>query len=373
MAFKIKTRTTGNGENRYDVRYRDAAGKVHTETFTRLEDARGRQRTVEADVMRGDWIDPAKGKVTFAEWWAKWWPTTVNLRPSSRARDESYARNHLLPHFGPYPLAAITHTDVVEWVARLQASGLAPATVVKAAQILSKTMTAAVNAEMIRANPCAKVDLPKIERSEMLFLTPGQVSTLADTIDQRYRALVYVGAYCGLRLGELAGLKRARVDLLHRRIEVLEIATEVRGHIHTGPPKTRAGRRSVPLPRAVVAELDAHLADLAGDLVFPSPQGDTMRASLFRRRIWQPATERAGVPGLRIHDLRHTAVAFWIAAGASPKEVAGRAGHSSVVTVFDRYGHLLPGHEDQVTDALDAMAEMARSTPSGTVRAMGAR
>jgi integrase len=73
--------------------------------------------------------------------------------------------------------------------------------------------------------------------------------------------------------------------------------------------------------------------------------------------------------GLRIHDLRHTAVALWIAAGASPNEIAKRAGHSSVVTVLDRYGHLLPGHEDSVTDALDAMATAAR--PLAPVVALG--
>jgi integrase len=81
-----------------------------------------------------------------------------------------------------------------------------------------------------------------------------------------------------------------------------------------------------------------------------------MRASLFRRRFWLPAVKRAGLTPLRVHDLRHSAVALWIAAGASPNAVAARAGHTSVVTVLDRYGHLLPGTADRVTDALDRMA-----------------
>ena len=78
--------------------------------------------------------------------------------------------------------------------------------------------------------------------------------------------------------------------------------------------------------------------------------------------------------GLRIHDLRHTAVTFWIAAGASPKEVATWAGHSSVATVLDRYGHLLPGQEDRVTDVLGAMFSTATATPSAPVlRVIGDR
>jgi len=93
-------------------------------------------------------------------------------------------------------------------------------------------------------------------------------------------------------------------------------------------------------------------------------------AQLTHRRYWAPATEAGGVAPLRIHDLRHTAVAFWIAAGASSKEIARRAGHASVVTVLDRYGHLLPGEEDRVTDALDLMALAAEVRPAAQVRTL---
>lgn len=125
------------------------------------------------------------------------------------------------------------------------------------------------------------------------------------------------------------------------------------------------------MPRIVATALERHAAGLdLADLVFPAPKGGPLRMSLFRRRIWEPASVAAGVgtietdddgkrvhyEGLRLHDLRHTAVALWIAAGATPVEVARRAGHTSVVTVLDRYGHLLPGSEDRVTDALDELA-----------------
>src|SRR5690606_36663109 len=124
-------------------------------------------------------------------------------------------------------------------------------------------------------------------------------------------------------------------------------------------PKTRAGRRSVPLPRVVVDELDEHLSNHDHPYVFPAPVGGPLRAGQFRSRVWLPAVARAGLEPLRIHDLRHTAVAFWIAAGASPKEIAVRAGHGSVSVVLDRYGHLLPGREHEVNDALDALAASA--------------
>jgi hypothetical protein len=87
--------------------------------------------------------------------------------------------------------------------------------------------------------------------------------------------------------------------------------------------------------------------------VFPAPEGGPIRASLFRRRTWEPAVTKAGLAPLRRHDLRHTAVALWIAAGASAHEVARRAGHTSSSVVLDRYGHLLPHAEERVTNALD--------------------
>jgi integrase len=90
--------------------------------------------------------------------------------------------------------------------------------------------------------------------------------------------------------------------------------------------------------------------------VFPGADGGALRASAWRRRHWGPAIKAAGLEPLRPHDLHHTAVSLWIAAGATPKQIATWAGHTSVALVLDRYGHLLPGHEAAVLDALDALA-----------------
>jgi hypothetical protein len=100
--------------------------------------------------------------------------------------------------------------------------------------------------------------------------------------------------------------------------------------------------------------------------VFTAPQGGPLRVTGFRARVWRPATRAAGLDGLRIHDLRHTAVALWIAAGANPKEVAARAGHASVSFTLDRYGHLYPEADTALRDRLDALYGNARPIPDGT-------
>jgi integrase len=217
----------------------------------------------------------------------------------TEARDERLFRLHILPRFGSMPLVAITQYEVRVWVTHAIRQGLAASTVRRAYQLLGKVLGAAVDAGMIAQNPCRRVSLPRIERREMRFLTPVEVARLADSIRPGYRALVLLGAYGGLRISEMAGLRRSRVDLDQGMVEVVEIVTEVSGYLHFGPPKTRAGYRRVGLPRVVVEALAEQLSGSgsADDLVFVGPQGETLRLAGFRHRIWRPATRAAGLEG----------------------------------------------------------------------------
>jgi integrase len=358
------------GQMAYRARYIDPTGRERSRSFSRKVDAERFLTTVESGKLQGTWTDPARGKVTFAAWLETWWTTAADLRPSTRARDRSYFNSLILPRFGAAPLAAITQPSVQAWVADLLARGLAAETVVKAYQLLGRTMTAAVNADMLARSPCRAVRLPKIERQEMRFLTPAEVARLADAIGPRYRALVLLAAYGGLRIGELAGLRRGRVNLLRGTVDVAEIVVEVKGKLFIGPPKTRAGRRTIGLPQAVVDELATHLGPLgsADAHVFTADKGGVLRTSNFRVKVWLPAVRAAGLVPLRPHDLRHTAVALWIAAGANPKEVSVRAGHTSVSFTLDRYGHLFEGHDLELRDRLDTMlADGLKEATAGSV------
>jgi integrase len=354
-----------DGRITWEVRYYDVDHRLRGKTFKRKVDAEAYRAQVEVDKRAGTYADPALGKTLLADWAQRWQATTVHLRPSTRARDKMLLERFVLPRFGRRQLAAIGQLEVRTWVADLTAQGLAPATVAKCYQVLGKVMAAAVDAGLIARSPCRAIRLPRVEREPPRFLTPAEVARLADAIDPRYRALVLVAAYGGLRIGELAGLTRRRVDLLRGTVEVAEIITEVEGRLGGGLPKTRAGRRTVGLPRRVVAELEQHLAAYTAPgpdaPVFTAPAGGPLRATGFRGRVWRPATIAAGLEGLKIHELRHTAVALWIAAGASPKEVAARAGHTSVSFTLDRYGGLFEGHDRELRDRLDAMFTDAHS------------
>jgi integrase len=360
------------GKVSYRARYRDPAGREHSKTFTRRVDAERFVVEVEHAKSRGAWVDPTLGRITFAAWLDQWWATTTNLRQSTQARDQASLRVHAIPRFGRMPLAAIRQIQVRAWVAELAGQGLKPATVVKAYQLFGKVMAAAVDAGIIAQSPCRRIPLPKVEQDEKRFLTPAEIARLASTIQPRFRALVLVSAYGGLRIGELAGLRRGRVDTTRATVTVLEIATDVSGRLVFGPPKTRAARRTISLPAPVADELEQHLASYAEPdpdaLVFTATRGSALRATNFRRRVWTSAVHAAELDGLRIHDLRHTAVALWIAAGASPKEVARRAGHTSVKTVLDVYGHLYDEADVALRERLEAMFVPVVARPADSCR-----
>lgn len=347
-----------NGRPAYLVRFRGPDGVERSKQFKRRRDAERYASLVEVDLARGGWVDPRLGRITVEEWFDRWWPTSTGLRASTRLRDEASFRNHVLPTFGSTPLSRLDRTRLREWVQGLSdpnAADLAPATVVKAAQVFNKVVRAAVEDRLIATNPLERLPLPRIQREEMRFLNVEDLWRLTDAIDRRYRALVLLGGYGGLRLGEMLALRWRRVDIEAGRIEVVEGLTDLAGTISFGPPKTKAAVRALNLPRFVVDELEAGASKTLDptQLVFRSPEGHAIRPGLFRRRFWNPAVASAGLEPLRIHDLRHTAVALWIAAGANPKQIANRAGHTSVSVVLDRYGHLFPEQDEALVAALE--------------------
>ncbi|MBA3373916.1 MAG: site-specific integrase [Euzebyaceae bacterium] len=230
------------------------------------------------------------------------------MRPTSLARIDSAVRTQILPEWGATALSGITNADVRAWAARLHASGYSASTVRKAVFTLRRILAAAVADRRLAVNAAENVPLPVDEPGEQRYLTADEVEVLADAIEPRFRAMVLVAAYGGLRFGELTALRRERVDLLRGRVQVAETLVQVGAELSFGPTKTRKGRRTVPLPRRVCNELAEHLEQFvpppADALVFTGVFGQPLRREWFRRTWWLPAVKRAGLEGLRFHDMR---------------------------------------------------------------------
>ena len=358
--IRRRTWTSPDGTQRkaWQARYVGPDRKRHSRQFRRKLDAQNWVDAQTAAKVRGDWTEPGAGNVTFGSWWETWDSGRVNLRPATKARDTAVARTMVQPTFRERRLASIQQTTVRAWVTELDAAGYAATTVRKAHQLLTAALEAAVEDGLLPRNPARGVKLPPVDNGEMRLLTVEEVANLADKMPRRYRVLVSAAAFTGLRWGELAGLRLKRLDILRRRLTVAETLTEVSGVLSFGEPKTKASRRRVTLPHFLCDELAAHLAahpTSADGLVFRASEGGPLRRTNFRRRVWLPATESAGIPGFRFHDLRHTHATLLIAQGEHPKVVQSRLGHASIRTTLDTYGHLFDGLDADAAERLDSL------------------
>lgn len=355
---------------RYKLRYRDHAGKEHAETFGRLVDAERRRAEVETQLAGGTWRDPRRGSIRLVAWAGEWVKTRHDLRATTWARLETTLSSQVLPKFGGMPLDKISNAAVRGWVAEMLAAGLSPATTRKAVFALRQCLDAAVADHRLVINPATSVPLPSERSKPPRFLSQFEVERLVEEMPDQYKALVLVGAYAGLRLGEAAGLTRASVDVLRSRIVVSSTAVEVRGKVTLGnDPKTTRSKRVVPVARSVMRRLDEHLvcfvAPEADALMFVGPRGGPLFRS-FGRQVWHPAVKRAGLGAVTFHGLRHSFVAILVAAGCNVREVSEWAGHNSVAFTLTRYGGLFEDGSDAAVDRLDSLLS-ADSGRSGNV------
>ena len=196
----------------------------------------------ESEMLSGTWTAPERRRETVSEWAERWWRRD-HLRRSTAVRDNGYLRRYILPELGALPLAEIDRETVQAWADKL-GERLAPATVKQALLLLGQLVDGAVEDGLLRSRPWRRIVLPHQERAEMRFLDPPEIERLAAAIDPRYKALVIVGAYGGLRIGELAGL-RCKSITATGEVTVTETATEAEGVVTIGPPKTRAGIRNL--------------------------------------------------------------------------------------------------------------------------------
>lgn len=353
---------------KYRVRWR-VHGQSRSRVFDNAEAARLFKIEVESDLVTGKAIDPVVARTTFAQWGTDWSRNRQGLRTSTTTRNNILMTRHLIPRFGTAQLSKITQPQVQEFVTDLATKNgwtgkpLAPATIREIYQELEKCLNAAVSAKLLRDNPCVAITLPKVEQQDMLFLTQDQVHDLAESILDRYRALIYVLAYTGLRIGEAAALTPDSIDLENGLVKVTQTASEVSGQIITNQPKTKAGRRTVPMPKFVTKELAEHMRKYPAPFVFTGRQGGQIRANAFRQRAFKNGKAKAGLPPeVRIHDLRHTAVSFWIANGVDLLRVKKWIGHASASFTIDRYGHL---YEDDNAAILGGLNKSIKKSKKG--------
>lgn len=397
----------GKGK-RWQVRWRDAAGKQRKENFDKRSQAGTRAATIEADLARGLYVDPAAGKESFRTVGERWRTSAVH-RGSTAALVERRLRQHIYPAFGDRPIVTIRPSEIQAWV-KDRSQVLAPSTVRVTYAYLVSIMNTAVRDRTIAFSPCAGIKLPEARRTEIVPLHPDAVRALIEAAPPRLRAMILLAAASGLRQGEVFGLEVDCIDFLRREVVVRQqLVTPDRDpeagrqESYLSEPKTHESYRRVPIAEVAVNALAAHLQQFPAAVVdiedrtdprkpkrrkahmlFTTPRGEVLRRGAWAwtwsrmeerandslgkayakaRAAWvqrgRPKGEepaRVRVPdGASMHDLRHFYASVLIKNRESVKTVQRRLGHSKPSITLDTYTHLWPDDEDTTRAAVESV------------------
>ena len=349
---------------RYQARYAGPDGQLRPapETFRTKRDADDWLADKQTELRRGDWHDPDAGKVAFGSYDAAW-ITERELTTTTRQLYRSLLRHHLEPTFGAVNVADISPPFVRRWRAEKLSAGTGPTTVAKAYALLRAILGTAVADQMIRRNPCTIKGASTVHTPERPTATVQEVYALADAIQPRYRALVLMAGFLGLRWGELIGLHRRDVDLDHGAVRVRRAVAELNnGQREIKAPKSAAGKRTVAIPSAIIPDIRVHLSVYAehgaDGRVFIGAKKATPRRNHFNR-LWRKACSDAGIKGLHFHDLRHTGNTLAASTGASTRELMSRMGHSTARAALI-YQHASVDRDRLIADAVSSLVDKSR-------------
>jgi integrase len=343
----VQRYTLASGAVRSRARVKSHGRYVATRVFERKADAVAWEQDQRRRLRLGEWIDPRRGQVPLSVVAVPWMGSRSSVKRRTRESDEAAWRNYIEPRFGNWPVASITAAEVSSWVGSLVARGLAPSTATRALATLRSVLAFAVADGRVQHNVAAAVRKPTSGRvrREGRVLTLEELRALTEACKGRYRDVVPVLALAGLRWGELAGLQvgdRVTVPGSGLRLHRTVLASGGGGALYVDTLKNNRAR-TVPLVLDLVPLVDRWSAGKVPDAwLFEAPEGGPLRESNWKRSVgWSAATSAVGVPGFRVHDLRHTAASVWLGAGADPKVVQRVLGHATAAMTMDLYGHMM--------------------------------
>lgn len=362
-----KRRTAGTGatrqlpSGRWQARFRGPDGVMRPApvTFDTKLDANAWLRAQTEDVDRGSW-QPPEGRAsasTTLKAYSVTWLASRDLKPRTRLLYQGLLDALILPDIGDARLDRISPTTVRNWYATLDTK--TPTRRAHAYSLLRAIFTTAVADELVAANPCRIRGAGKAKKAhETRIASLGELEVIAREIPSRYKPMVLLAAWCSLRFGELAELRRKDVDLEHGTLRVERAVTSRAGQVFVGDPKSDAGKRTVAIPPHLLPVLEAHLADHVGrgreSLLFPAHSGRHLAPTTFQTP-WSKARKAAGRSDLHFHDLRHTGATLAAATGATLAELMARLGHSTPAAAMV-YQHVAADRDRAIAAALSGFA-----------------
>jgi integrase len=311
------------------------------------------------------------GNITVGEYLERWLTDCVRdtVKESTYSSYTRLAEKHAIPDLRRTKLKTFNAAHVRALFREKLDSGLSARTVQYLRFILRKAMDQAVTDGLIPRNPVLAVKSPQVRREEIKPLSQAKTRAFLQAVSEsedRLEALYILAVHCGLRQGEMFGLKWEDVDLDARTLQVRRTLARVEdGEPIFTTPKTTKSRRQVRLTTGAMFALKAHRKqqleqqmEYAGiwedhGLVFTSEVGTPLNRHNVAQRSFKPLLKRAGLRDIRFHDLRHTCATLLLSRGQHPKFVQELLGHSTIAITLDTYSHVLPGMGDGLADAMD--------------------
>lgn len=355
----IKKRPNGA----WRARYRDDLGKEHARHFPTKKAGQDWLDEVTSAMVTGTYVDPALAKTTVSEWCDRWLAGYVG-RPSTIKQ----ARTHIVrikAGLGAHRLGSLRPSHVKNWVKTLQAVPLAPSTVYALHARLAQIMTDAVPDGLIPRSPCSRRTAPPMAKQRAFIATTEQLWALHDAMPERYRAAILLGAFAGLRDGEVCGLRKDDIAWLKN---VIHPAVQYPAE----PLKTDESKAPIPVAPELIADLAAHLVKFPSDeTVLTNTLGQQLAPWILQRAVTN-ARKAAQLPAeFRFHDLRHYYASLLIADGADIKLVQTRLRHGSAKTTLDTYVHLWPEEETTTRGATASVFRARKAASAESAKAAG--
>lgn len=360
-------RKTSLGE--FQASYLGPDGKRHfaPHRFKKERDADRWLNGVEAVIVAGDWTDPDRAKITLAEYAERWIVERPGLRPRTVELYRWLLRKHITPYIGDVPLNRLSAATFRQWRADRLAAGVSASVLAKCYRLLRGVLNTAVDPdELIAKNPCKIPGAEKETPEERPLVTVGQVFEIAAALPERFSAMVLLAAFGSLRFGEVTALRRCDVTEDASQVRVVRQFVEVPGQgVVAGPPKSRAGVRTVTLPQAIRQDILKHLAEFVGPdpeaLLFTGEKsGGAIRRPNFNQRTrWTEAVTKLGLEGLHFHDLRHAGNVWASKAGMSTRDLMARMGHDDMRAALI-YQRATSEADQHIADRLSKLVEEHR-------------
>jgi integrase len=345
----------------------DGKLRRHTETIKgRKSDAQRRLTELLASLDKGVYTPP--GKLTVADLLNQWLDGYVKTNCSQRTLDgyQSIATKHLIPALGQHQLKHLNQQHIQSYYGKaVDVEKLSSRTVHHQHRVLSQALKYAVRQGYLGRNPCDLVDPPSPKGKSMTTLTQSEVTDLLITAqDNYYYPVIYTAVSTGLRQAELLGLRWRDVDIAARSISVNQVLYKRRGVYQFNAPKTDNSRRRLRMTDKLAQFLREYRLErerlyhqlgktiTLDDLVFANVEGKPIDPSFLSHSFGKIA-RKAGLKGVRFHDLRHTFASLMLLRGTPPKVVSEALGHSSVAFTMDVYSHILPEMQEEAMVLLD--------------------